>query len=1433
MITTRRAAILAAVLALSTVTLALAAAPVGAQEEPPPEDSQTTTTTVAFTADDLAVPPEPPSEAELAYWATQLPCPTLGDLAVLRGPEADTIDNEDAVGADFAEIRVTCSYGPPDSRDLNNRVSVSFVKPNGTEQQFCREEDTHAPGETNTYGSLHSETHAVEAGYNFSNDLSSHSDTFAEGARTFLTTAEAHALRCRDPRPASSSLPERELPQVLASALPDDAPGREGSAGAPAAPAESPSDGTTSTASTLFELMGIAAIVLSIGALAIAVMTIRRESRVRTRFDVGRLVVSVVGAVIVGTVLAVGTHPALIVGGLTVGGVIGFVQGQNLELRISERGPMARRTAVGVAAWGVGMVVALAAGLANRADIVRLGLGLSAFSIGLTAGLIAGRSSKLREAHSRAAPVAAGVLLVVAAALGPVAASGVAGAQDEDVAPEEGPHPAVLEVADDLATEIDWSTVLVRAGPYASTGAKPPLPVALGPGQPAPPPAQHSGTFVQDSTGATVTFDETYTFEAADDGLRYSVAGTYTFDHPTADGADETWDLEVSDLTVSFDGFESGLPFGPADRAVDPETSEYDACRRRVSTNTPETASTDASVVRAVRNGEDATERIADQSSGPGGLALPGWNGASMDVRIPCEPVSDVFNLDFVTNHLGDLEVTDEDRAQPTDLRNEVSYDGCPVFHEAVDSLRPESENFASDGALLRLLESPTEPVCSFADTFIERKLDFGAEGPGLPKIQDLEWIYAVDQPSQAVADAWYEEEQSTLLSGFNAAEEQGLPECTGTDADGMPFSEDDPESLCRSWQQASVDDRDVTVYFDNDVADGPNVRILVRSPIGVYSAFFHHYTPDDPVVRETIENFEDLLSRPAGTLSGDDFEGAVAGPTVGDEGRPADAETGDDLSGIRNLIPNDISDPDAFAAALAGLLASGILAGTSLTQAGIDMADLSQAWRTGGRQGVINLLQSPPPSGPATITVNADDLPEGWQVGDEIPIPGDQQWGTQISGGGTTVVDDPIGTRGTVTRVGGVVKDPESGERILILEVEPRGTPTPPPSEPVSPSETTTPTGDPSNGGEGPAVTQVSGSATSADNDGTTTDTSSTGSTVTDEPAAPPPDTEPTAVETTTPEPAATPPPADPTPPVDPTPPLDPTAPAAGDPGGVEPAPAPVDGQTGEVEPTDRNVGDEAQQGAADPVGVTDREIDDMVRWGMDNGRSPDDIRRDIEGLNQARGGTGPIDISDRVTTVDTPDGPVLMTPEEAERYRDLQDQLEGIRERAGVVSDRLKDLNAESGKWVGWEQAYVMRTVAATQEMFEMHGELEATIQRINDERDFLARPRDPVLQGPYSSTLEADEMYARRHERLDQLNRMEHEAKMDFLTRVRAMTDPNPAPGQEVTSMMNRPAANLEMIGDEQERLTDALRFMNGLVRDVETEMNGLTQRPVDPS
>jgi hypothetical protein len=168
--------------------------------------------------------------------------------------------------------------------------------------------------------------------------------------------------------------------------------------------------------SVLWRILSVAALVVSAVILILSILTVRKESRVRPGLDLLRLAVTLVTTVLMARLLGVTTSEALMGLGLLVGLLLGVYEGLHLQVRFLGKSTFARRTVLGVAAWGAGVLVVQGAGVIGRIGLADIGLALSFLGIGQVVGLLAGRWQTVLSARRATAGAAVGGLVLLSLA---------------------------------------------------------------------------------------------------------------------------------------------------------------------------------------------------------------------------------------------------------------------------------------------------------------------------------------------------------------------------------------------------------------------------------------------------------------------------------------------------------------------------------------------------------------------------------------------------------------------------------------------------------------------------------------------------------------------------------------------------------------------------------------------------------------------------------------------------------------------------------------------------------------------------------------------------------------------------------------------------------------------------------------------------------
>jgi hypothetical protein len=181
----------------------------------------------------------------------------------------------------------------------------------------------------------------------------------------------------------------------------------------------------------------------------------------------------------------------------------------------------------------------------------------------------------------------------------------------------------------------------------------------------------------------------------------------------------------------------------------------------------------------------------------------------------------------------------------------------------------------------------------------------------------------------------------------------------------------------------------------------------------------------------------------------------------------------------------------------------------------------------------------------------------------------------------------------------------------------------------------------------------------------------------------------------------------------------------------------------------------------------LDDREIADLIQWGIERNRSPEDIMQDLEGLNRARGGTGPIELTEPLVQVDTPAGAVTLTASEAAQYDSAVAEAERLMKERTALSGEIANLDRDAAWWGGLERFPGERLVTGVEDMSTHIIETGGHISEIEAELARLSRRPDPMTwdfgRAGMATREEAFESWENRHSfgwHHDQITRLQAE-------------------------------------------------------------------------
>jgi hypothetical protein len=890
-----------------------------------------------------STPPMPSLAPELGFYTEGIPCPSIPGFD-LRDPAPAWPVGNDWINLDCEYVRTGVEAQFFEAAEAD-RISISadWNKENGRTGRYCRDQDSVTETDTAVFGRLHDErARSLEVGYAVPKDAALSGAVAAE-AEAMLAAIRPIAYVCPDrneiafdPIPPSWQGVLGSDPPPPPIRLPDEVTaadlGLEGEATAPvvtttAAPPEvtAPTSAQDTAAppssaprSGVWRVLGIAGLVLSIAGVALALLTARKRSRVRPKWDAARLGISALTIGAMTLVVGIATPVLAIAVGLGLGALLGFAQGRSIEVAMTEKGLFARRSIWGVAFFGLGVVLTQVAGLANRAGVVALGLGVGFLSVAMTAGLIAARRPRIAAARRNVAALL--VAVVAASLLAQLVSAAPTRAQEQQEEAADPVHQLLLDL-------VDWDEIQVVGGLWATQG-KPLFTVSIPPGFEAPPePFEHSDSWRYGESGSEFEITETFTFSLRDDGACCDV--DYAADGTRLSG-------ETS-AAFHVEGRITGLagnqvhPLGSRVPFDDPELyggTGLDPVPCGRPTVTSAAFGADTVWTSYAVDGEEQ-----GMSGGPelhllAPCELPGFTLERALPLIPPPPPADA-----------------EERFQGENLGP------CPVLQEILLPIAEAGDlTTASAYTMGRLLRNPNQPAC-------DAGAELGMPLRGEPQIR-MWWKLASTTNPDYEAGRLNEINNDFISRSrqYNIYDEDACE----LDADGEILPPPEGEECFRS-QFFSVGS-EVAIWVEY-VDDGPNVEIRGRLPWGSYWFYCHHCEPSDRQVRNALGAFHRAASsaaaasaeEPPAPVAGDDQSGEEA---AGEEtGEVAATEAGDD---------DDIDARDAAIAALIGLLGVAGLLGATFIESGVGLVD---ALRTGGDEvGAVPEDGIPADAGPLPI---------------------------------------------------------------------------------------------------------------------------------------------------------------------------------------------------------------------------------------------------------------------------------------------------------------------------------------------------------------------------------------------------------------------------------------------------------------------------------
>lgn len=731
-------------------------------------------------------------------------------------------------------------------------------------------------------------------------------------------------------------------------------------------------------AQTAMRVFGWIALPLSIIGVALALFMLKRESRVRPKLDVIRIVIMVVVAAVTTLVLGRSTPLWVFPVAIGIGAALGVVQGRNLDVRVANDRLMATRSRAAMIAFVIGLACSQLSGLLGRVGVLSVGVGITMLSAALAAGITIGRSPKVRHARASIATTmvllfaSAPVLAMIAGGAGPAVDVALA---DESSAPaEEEPPPEPAETAEEyLDGLVDWTTLQLASG-YDGVGTGKPLvevtlPVGLAT---VPDPIEVTSTWSLPWNQTTYSYDldETYTLTALPDGLCCAVSYAATGTQQTGEDRPVeaiTAQADLGAITSMASGFNRSAPFGAAE-LLDDET-----CGRQV-LRTRSLGDGEPSWSVLTVGDSSVTNRQVPEVSVYTECDLPGFTVSAALDRAPTVPSID----------------------DPRRIDNNGTV--CPVHQEVMATFgrAPRYADQAATPDLLDLFREPNAPRCS-GSAYV------GDERKGGMRNEFQFQLASVNPETES-------QRQRAIAETFG---DRRLPHEISADlqcdvaTNGVPQNRVD-QDFCLSRTYHEFGDGEITIWTNTDLADGPDTIIRGNFPWGSYFYNCHHCEVGDPYIADVLNTWhrfaQEWNSNGVAPSAADDAEFAEpsderddtdrpddpATPAVDidDGGEPApldadgDIESATDEGAERDggedeadSSSDDGVDPEDVAAiALVSLLGAAGLAGTTVAESGHSMSELLDAYRDGGRERVESLLDTD-----LAPVESPDDPVRGW----------------------------------------------------------------------------------------------------------------------------------------------------------------------------------------------------------------------------------------------------------------------------------------------------------------------------------------------------------------------------------------------------------------------------------------------------------------------
>ena len=270
---------------------------------------------------------------------------------------------------------------------------------------------------------------------------------------------------------------------------------------------------------------------------------------------------------------------------------------------------------------------------------------------------------------------------------------------------------------------------------------------------------------------------------------------------------------------------------------------------------------------------------------------------------------------------------------------------------------------------------------------------------------------------------------------------------------------------------------------------------------------------------------------------------------------------------------------------------------------------------------------------------------------------------------------------------------------------------------------------------------------------------------------------------------------------------------------------------------------------------GLTEDEKKHIIQWGIEHNRSPEDIENDLNEADKTHGGNGDIKLSDlqdqQPVQVVTADGKtVTMTQKDAAEYNSAKAGLEFDKGALELVKNHLKDLEKQSKMWSGIEAGTTgLRWLAGLDQASTLYSDYQKKLSRI---ADIFPDPQDAQarLKAETDALVEYNhkiqELTGRAGDQPGDWGVAPPKPKSSFaplspgenleqkFIGTNSTYSSQPVPEQNRTlpgSWMQRPAAKLDQIQQEQQFWIDRLKETGARIQNETNKMNSLVNHATE--